>query len=98
MGVYKIAESVENMLREGGIYADVWPYDGDDGIPAVVVKIDWGDWKHEHARAKWLCIGHGGKIVGSTVTEEDGSDCYSAEHYILFVDGYKEVLDEASDF
>lgn len=48
----------------------------------ISFDIEWGDWKHEHLRAKYLIeqqFKHA--IVRSEVTEEDGSDCYSA-HYI----------------
>ena len=47
----------------------------------VVVDIRWGDWKHHHLRCKWLMQEIGYEEVSSFVTEEDGSDCYSATHY-----------------
>lgn len=96
MDTYEISEKVETMLRDNHISAEVWPYSRE--IPVVVVSIHWGDWKHDHMRAKWLCQKHGGVVFSSVETEENGSDCYSAEHTIAFVEGYKEVLDEASDF
>lgn len=51
----------------------------------VAIEIHWGDWKHEH-----LCLElsvqeeYPGVIHSSYVTEEDGSDCYSAVHYFIF--------------
>jgi hypothetical protein len=48
-----------------------------------VVSISWGDWKHEHLWARSLMSYLGYVEIGSKVTEEDGSDTYSAEHYFL---------------
>lgn len=46
----------------------------------VYVEINWGDWKHEHLRCEYLMnkLGYSQEYVD--VTEEDGSDCYSAIH------------------
>ena len=88
MTSYEVAEKVQKLLDSEHVYADVWP--SNQGLPACIVSIHWGDWKHDHARAKWLCEEHGGYTISSVVTEEDGSDCYSAEHRIVFIDGYKE--------
>lgn len=69
-----------DFLNDNGVWADVWhPY----GIPALVVSISWGDWKHDHLWAKDLMSYLGYIEVGSKVTEEDGSDTYSAEHYFV---------------
>ena len=58
------------------------------GKPAILsFEIFWGDWKHAH---KWFdhkvrqfltSEGYDVQIV-EVVTQEDGSDCYSAIHYI----------------
>ena len=46
----------------------------------IVVCISWGDWKHDH-----LCVRYLLRLMGyeqsekPTVTESNGSDCYSAE-------------------
>ena len=78
----KCAE-IEKLLRDNRVYADCYPY---MDLPVAVVDIHWGDWKHDHLRAKWL-IKENMKdmlFLNEVVTEEDGSDCYSAEHrYIL---------------
>ena len=46
----------------------------------IYVDIHWGDWKHEHLRCEYLMnkLGYTQEYV--EVTEEDGSDCYSAIH------------------
>ena len=49
----------------------------------IEVYIDWGDWKHDHRWCEDLMgyLGYG--ELGCEVTEEDGSDCYSAVHYFV---------------
>lgn len=70
---------IYNFLKDNGVYADVWKENG----VAIAVSIEWGDWKHEHLWARDLMSYLGYVEIGSRVTEEDGSDCYSAEHYFL---------------
>ena len=65
----------ENVLKNNNLYADVYT----SGI-GVCVEINWGDWKHEHLRCDYLMGLHGFTLVGTTETESDGSDCYSAVH------------------
>ena len=72
---------VHDFLNDNGVWAEVYPYRHD--MPVLVVDIHWGDWKHEHLWAKNLMEFLGYKEIGNKVTEEDGSDCYSAEHYFL---------------
>lgn len=70
------------------MYPEVWT----EHTPienAIIVKaqIDWGDWKHDHLRYECLIeqwAQENGYLVVSNseaVTEEDGSDCYSALHH-----------------
>lgn len=80
----KINEVYETLNAEGfytdGIYTD-------SNLPDCILCIDinWGDWKHEHARLKWLMDEKfDTTYFGNKVTEEDGSDCYSATHYFAF--------------
>lgn len=49
----------------------------------VVVEVFWGDWKHEHLYLKYVMQQKGYKHLSEEVTEEDGSDCYSAEHVFV---------------
>ncbi len=72
---------IHDFLNDNGVWAEVYPYRHD--IPVLVVDIHWGDWKHEHLWAKSLMSYLGYGEIGCKVTEEDGSDCYSAEHYFL---------------
>lgn len=67
-------------LYDNGVYSEVWSAIDGDNDNAVYVSIHWGDWKHEHLWARDLMSYLGYVKVGEVVTEEDGSDCYSAEH------------------
>lgn len=51
---------------------------GEDGF---AIHIEWGDWKHEHAYADYVMRKHGFEKTDETLTEDDGSDCYSSIHY-----------------
>ena len=71
---------IHDFLDDNGVWAEVYThYD----LPVVVVDISWGDWKHEHLWTRDLMHFLGYTEIASKVTEEDGSDCYSAEHYFL---------------
>ena len=52
------------------------------------VTILNGDWKHDHSRLDYI-VEHqlAGVWLWNEVTEEDGSDCYSANH-IVFISDY----------
>ena len=71
---------IHQFLYDNGVYNEVWSAIGGDDDKAVYVSISWGDWKHEHLWARDLMRYLGYVQVGVVVTEEDGSDCYSAEH------------------
>lgn len=82
MTIDERVEQVYETLKSNNVYPEsVHQY---RTIPVVVVEISWGDWKHEHWRADWLIEELGGTLVRTDVTEEDGSDCYSATHYYVF--------------
>lgn len=70
--------AVTNILNDDRLYAIVYPSD-----IAVCVDISWGDWKHDHLRCDYLMKLNGYTHICTTVTEEDGSDCYSATHYYI---------------
>ena len=72
-----IEDTIHSFLGENGVWADV--YSQMEGN-IINVSIDWGDWRHQHLWARDLMSYLGYVKVGEVVTEEDGSDCYSAEH------------------
>lgn len=83
----ELAEELYKHLSANKLHADV--YADHDYIAA---EISWGDWKHEHLRCKWLAeeffLGKGIEAnIQTEVTEEDGSDCYSAVHRFYLKNG-----------
>lgn len=62
----------ENDADFGDVYTTY-----DDGL--VHISVTWGDWKHSHLRNDWLMEQIGYELVDVQVTEEDGSDTYSAD-------------------
>jgi hypothetical protein len=67
---------VSRYLADNDCYSEVF-HDGNE----VVVCISWGDWKHDHGWAVDLMDYIGYMEVSMVETEENGSDCYSADHY-----------------
>lgn len=49
-------------------------------LPLMYVEVK-GDWKHDHLRCKFVMKEHGFEYLNEDVTEEDGSDFYTAVHY-----------------
>lgn len=82
-----LAEAINKVFTENRLYVDVFvDWDND-----ICYQIDWGDWKHEHLRADWLVkeFLNGLRyryLISEETTEEDGSDTYSAEHRITFIE------------
>ena len=75
-------KAVDELLKANNIYASVYQY---GQLPVVCVEIEWGDWKHEHWRADWLIEEElKGNKIKVEITEDDGSDTYSAIHYYMF--------------
>ena len=74
-----VQEAIE-ILKTRGASGEVY-----DAIynnrPAIAVEIEWGDWKHDHLFVDHILESNGFVSVGTEITEEDGSDCYSAIHY-----------------
>ena len=74
---------VNKYLSDNGIWPDeVWDNDKD----SFGVKIEWGDWKHDHGWCDDLMEYLGYCCGDVVVTEENGSDCYSAIHYYYKVE------------
>lgn len=83
---YKIIETVNNELRKYNLYGEMY-----NDYCGLCVDITWGDWKHEHWAVDSVIIetldrmGYRGKYtITKQITEEDGSDCYSALHVVRF--------------
>lgn len=78
-----VYDKVNAILKEGNLYGEIETYPNGE----VSVLIEWGDWKHEHAYLRYLMQKNGFTETGENVTEEDGSDCYSAIHTFKKVTG-----------
>lgn len=69
-------KEAEDILYSHGLCPDVFEFHG-----LVAVEISWGDWKHDHLACTQLLARHNFVQVSEILTEQDGSDCYSAIHY-----------------
>jgi len=49
----------------------------------ILVCISWGDWKHEHLACEQIMKKLGYIQVQEVITEDNGTDCYSAEHTFI---------------
>lgn len=84
MNNIEFEKKLYKLFDEERLCADVWAAESHDKY--FTVEISWGDWKHEHLRCKWIVteflMKHGIELdhIETHVTEEDGSDCYSAIH------------------
>lgn len=63
-------------LRTKNCYYEI--YETEDGF---VISVEWGDWKHDHRYLEYLMGELDYILVDKKITNEDGSDCYSADHY-----------------
>ena len=73
---------IEEIMETNHLFGEVV----EDTDNMVGVEIHWGDWKDEHLRLEYL-VKEGMpdlKKVETEVTEENGSDCYSAIHRFYF--------------
>lgn len=83
MTTKEIVEKLNAYLKENNFSHSVWQGGKENEIQTEII---WGDWKHDHLRVKYLVnqfmrtIGHTVAIPHEVVTEQDGSDCYSAIH------------------
>jgi hypothetical protein len=75
-----IEKDIQRIFKENEMWYD-WDVDFFDNT--VEINVELGDWKHDH-----LCLDHvmkenGYILIDKKVTEEDGSDAYSAVHTFL---------------
>lgn len=84
-GMSKV-DKINEIMRNNDLYGEVYDEVHDENNHVVAVEINWGDWKHSHLRLDWLVQKEMPELkkVQEEVTEEDGSDCYSAIHRFFF--------------
>ena len=77
-----LANEFYNYLANQKDFYEVWPSEDD----TICVDISWGDWKHDHLRLDLIANnffkekGYDILNMNTEVTDEDGSDTYSATH------------------
>lgn len=93
-----MTQEIERYLRNNDADFEYIQEGETGGVPLLTITVEWGDWKHSHRRLDYLMEQKGYETLGSYKTEEDGSDCYSAEHiyyhkkYHAQVEAYKEIF------
>ncbi len=75
-------DMVADYLENNALHCDVYTEDDE-----IVASITWGDWKHDHGWSDNLMSYIGYLCVDEQVTEENGSDTYSADHYYMKREG-----------
>ena len=73
-------QKLYNALREKDLYPELWS-ETINNETMIVANVEWGDWKHEHHYLDYVMGELGFSVYKVNITEEDGSDCYSAVHY-----------------
>ena len=76
----KINETIKriyNRLKEENFFYEVY-YDFSN--EEFIIEVEWGDWRHDHLRIDYIMAELGFTKIDVVTTEEDGSDCYSANH------------------
>lgn len=76
----ELRQIVSNLFKENEIHHN---FNVSNGI--VDVSVEWGDWKHEHLFLRNLMRKNNFALMDEHITEEDGSDCYSAEHRYMYL-------------
>jgi hypothetical protein len=84
MDMQAIEKKIYELMDENHIMGEVVDYKEETKM--IAVEIIWGDWKHSHLRMDWAVKDAfpNFRTVRSRVTEENGSDCYSAIRYYYF--------------
>ena len=70
------AQELYQYLKEKDLYYEI--YETEDGF---LISVEWGDWKHDHSYLEHLMGELDYILVDKKITNSDGSDCYSADHY-----------------
>ena len=85
--LYTLTEHFIEYCNKNHVFVQLYNYDP-NLIGVVRFKITWGDWKHSHLAFKCLFQkyfkerGYNPLYISQDVTEEDGSDTYSAIHRV----------------
>ena len=77
---------IEKFLSDNGFYFENICEEDIVGVPLYRISVSWGDWKHDHGWLDSLMNYLGYEAFNEIVTEENGSDCYSADHIFVSKD------------
>ena len=77
---YEDEIEVDNILMENKLHASVYVSKLENKL---FVEINWGDWKHEHLRCRYILENNGYVQINEQETEENGTDCYSSIHSFM---------------
>jgi hypothetical protein len=72
-------QEIYSTLKEKHLYPDLYEEKVGDEV-MLAAHIEWGDWKHDHRYLDNVMGDLGFSVYKVDVTEENGSDCYSALH------------------
>jgi hypothetical protein len=81
MNVTFYEQDIKRIFKENDCYYD---YDIDITDGTIEVNVEWGDWKHDHLFLRYIMKQNHYRQIDEEVTEEDGSDTYSAIHYFKY--------------
>lgn len=79
MKLRKISEYLNKRLQKAGLYPEINILNEKE----ISILIEWGDWKHEHGTLSYIMKEEGYRETNKVITEENGSDYYSAIHYFI---------------
>ena len=77
----QVERITEHLRKNNADFDDVHELLPEYGKGDICIPVSWGDWKHSHMWLDQLMHAAGYELVDELVTEENGSDCYSSEHY-----------------
>ena len=76
-------------LKSKGLYCEI--HNANDFL---LISVEWGDWKHEHLYLEHIMAELGYVLISKKITDEDGSDCYSADHYYKKIENVLGVIEK----
>ena len=84
----EIAEKINQKFKEEDFHESAYATFKNEFVGyCVAVDIERGDWKHDHGFADYLVEQVAKPNLAKTIlTEDDGSDCYSAIHEYYYLD------------
>lgn len=74
----ELEKEICTTLEQFNMHYPMWREDD----TTIAVEVTWGDWRHDHLQLDWFMRDNFDlTLVDVKITEEDGSDTYSAIRY-----------------